>query len=180
MTLTRRRFLEGSGGALAALALPLALPRQASAAEPALIEMVGLPDGSDVWFDPIGLLVRPGQAVRWSNRDAGNSHTATAYHPALFGRSRRIPVHADPWNSDYLLPEAGFTVTFNEPGVYDYYCLPHEHAGMVGRIVVGDSEAKDWWKTPLLDADANLPEAALAAFPSIAEIVKRGYVRRAL
>jgi plastocyanin len=179
MTLARRRFLQGSGGVLAALALPLVVPRQASAAEPALIEMIGLPDGSDVWFDPIGLFVRTGQAVRWSNRDAGNSHTATAYHPDLFGRSRRIPLHAQPWNSDYLLQDASFTVTFDEPGVYDYYCLPHEHAGMVGRIVVGDPQALDWWKTPLLTVDSNLPDVALAAFPSIAEIIKTGYVRRA-
>jgi plastocyanin len=175
MTLTRRRLLEG-GGVFAALALPLVAPGRAGAAEPRVMEMVGLPDGSDVWFEPIGLLIQAGQSVRWINRDAGNSHTATAYHPALFGRSRRIPVHADSWNSDYLLPGGSFTATFSQPGVYDYYCRPHEHAGMVGRIVVGDSKAKDWWKTPLLHADSNLPKAAMAAFPSIAEIVKKGSV----
>jgi plastocyanin len=179
MTLTRRKFLVGGSGVFAAIALPLVVPGQSSAAEPVDIEMVGLPDGSDVWFDPIGLLVQTGQAVRWTNRDAGNSHTATAYHPALFGRSRRIPAHANPWNSDYLLPDGSFAVTFSEPGVYDYYCLPHEHAGMVGRIVVRDSKAKDWWQTPLLNVDSNLPKAALAAFPSIAEIIKRGSVQRA-
>ncbi|WP_214876729.1 plastocyanin/azurin family copper-binding protein [Paraburkholderia strydomiana] len=148
-------------------------------AEPAVIQMVGPPDGSDVWFDPIGLWVRTGRAVRWVNRDAGNSHTATAYHPAVFGRSRRIPAHARPWNSDYLLPNGSFEVTFTEPGVYDYYCLPHEHAGMVGRIVVGDPNAKDWWQTPQLKVDSKLPAAALTAFPSIAEIIKRGYIHRA-
>jgi plastocyanin len=179
MTLTRRRFLKGGGGAFAALALPLAVPGWVEAVEPAVIEMTGLSDGSDVWFDPIGLLIRPGQTVRWTNRDAGNSHTATAYHPALFGRSRRIPMHAGFWNSDYLLPDGSFSVTFREPGVYDYYCVPHEHAGMVGRIVVGDPNAKDWWRTPLLTTDPNLPQAALDAFPSIAEIVKKGRVRRA-
>jgi plastocyanin len=179
MTLTRRRFLEGGVGVFAALAVPLIVPSQVSAAEPAVIEMVGLPDGSDVWFDPMGLLVQPGQTVKWINRDMGNSHTATAYHPAVFGRSRRIPTHAKPWNSDYLLPGGSFAVTFSEPGVYDFYCLPHEHAGMVGRIVVGDAKAKDWWQTPQLHADSNLPEAALTAFPSIAEIVKKGSVRHA-
>jgi plastocyanin len=178
MKLTRQRFLAQGGGVLAALAFPMIARGQVAAAEPTVIKMVGLPDGSDVWFDPIGLLIRPGQMVRWVNRDMGNSHTATAYHPTLFGRSRRIPVHTSPWNSDYLLPADGFTVTFSKPGVYDYYCLPHEHAGMVGRIVVGDSRARDWWRTSLLTADPNLPKAAMDALPSIAEIVKKGFVRR--
>ena len=32
-------------------------------------------------------------------------------------------------------------MTFTVEGVYDYYCVPHEHAGMVGRIVVGTPAA---------------------------------------
>lgn len=178
MTLTRRRLLEGGGGIFTALALPLVASGPVGAAEPSVIKMTGLPDGSDVWFEPIGLFIQPGQTVRWINRDAGNAHTATAYHPALFGRSRRIPAHANPWNSDYLLPDGSFTATFTQPGVYDYYCRPHEHAGMIGRIVVGDLRAKDWWKTPLLNADSNLPKAAMDAFPSIAEIIKNGSIHR--
>jgi plastocyanin len=178
MILTRRSVLKGGSGVVAALALPLLAPRWLSAAEPAVIEMIGLPDGSDVWFDPIGLLIQPGQTVRWTNRDGGNSHTATAYHPALFARSRRIPAQAEFWNSDYLLPDGSFSISFSEPGVYDYYCVPHEHAGMVGRIVVGDPNAKDWWRTPLLTTDPDLPRAALDAFPLIAEIVEKGRVRR--
>ena len=48
---------------------------------------------------------QPGQTVRWTNRDRGNSHTVTAYHPENFERPLRIPAGARPWNSDYLLPE---------------------------------------------------------------------------
>jgi plastocyanin len=177
MILTRRRLLEGGSGILAGAALGLIASKHVDAAEFPIIEMVGLPDGSDVWFDPIGLLVQPGQTVRWTNRDAGNSHTVTAYHTAVFGRSRRIPRHAKPWNSDYLMPDNGFSANFSEPGVYDYYCVPHEHAGMVGRIVVGDPNAKDWWQTPLLNTDSNLPKVALEGFPTIAEIVGKGQVR---
>ena len=99
--------------------------------------MQGRGGGSHVWFDPIGLLVRPGQTVRWTNREAGNVHTATAYHPANLDRPLRIPRAALPWDSDYLMPGESFAVELTEPGVYDYFCIPHEHAGMVGRIVVG-------------------------------------------
>ena len=35
------------------------------------------------------------------------------------------------------MPGESFEVELTEPGVYDYFCIPHEHAGMVGRIVVG-------------------------------------------
>lgn len=179
MTLTRRRVLQSGTGIVAAAVLPPVVPKQAGATEVLAIDMVGLPDGSDVWFDPIGLLIQPGQIVRWTNRDAGNSHTVTAYHPAFFARSRRIPMYAKPWNSGYLLPDSSFSATFNEYGVYDYYCVPHEHAGMVGRIVVGNPNAEDWWQTNLLNTDPDLPRSALDGFPAITEIVEKGYVRRA-
>ena len=99
--------------------------------------MQGNADGSQVWFDPIGLRIEPGQTIRWINLDPGNSHTATAYHPKNFERPLRIPEGAEPWNSDYLLPNESFSVTLKVEGVYDFFCVPHEHAGMVGRIIVG-------------------------------------------
>ena len=40
------------------------------------------------------------------------------------------------------MPGESFAVELTEPGVYDYYCIPHEHAGMVGRIVVGGPGAR--------------------------------------
>ena len=62
-----------------------------AAAEPVEIVMQGRGGGSHVWFDPVGLLVRPGQTVRWTNREAGNVHTATAYHPANLDRPLAHP-----------------------------------------------------------------------------------------
>ena len=49
----------------------------------------------------------------------------------------RIPEGAAPWHSDYLLPGERFEATLAAEGVYDYFRVPHELAGMVGRIVVG-------------------------------------------
>jgi plastocyanin len=172
MILTRRRVLEAGGGILAGL---LAKPATA-AVGPLEIAMQGKHDGSHVWFDPIGLHVKPGQTVRWTNRDRGNSHTVTSYHPEIFARPLRIPAKARPWNSDYLLPDETFSFRFDEEGVYDYYCVPHEHAGMVGRIVVGNP--------PAIEAAAEaagltaLPKAALDRVPSVEEIVAKGVVRR--
>ena len=171
--LTRRNILQVGGVTLAAFAFR---PLVAVGADIVDLAMTGRPDGSDVWFDPIGIHVQPGQTLRWTNNDAGNAHTATAYHPAIFDRPQRIPDGAEPWDSDYLLPGESFSVTLTVPGVYDYYCVPHEHAGMVGRIVVGtpDAGAADY-----ANAGAGLtelPEVALAGFPDVAAIIAAGAV----
>jgi len=170
MTLSRRDML--GGGLLAALSLS----SSASAADDIVeIGMRGRADGSHVWFDPIGILVRPGQTIRWTNMDPGNSHTSTAYNPANDERQRRMPQAAKSWNSDYLLPRESFSVTLIEPGVYDYCCIPHEHAGMVGRIIVGCPDPPGWKIGA--DADSGVPEAALKAFPKVDEIMRMGIVR---
>ena len=39
--------------------------------------------------------------------------------------------------SDGLIdPDETFEVTFDEPGTYDYFCIPHEGSGMKGTIIV--------------------------------------------
>jgi len=170
--ISRRVILGGS----AWLVFARSLARASGAVD---IRMQGRSDGSEVWFDPIGLHIEPGQSVRWTNGDPGNSHTTTAYHPSILGRSLRIPDEAKPWNSDYLLPDQAFSVTLSVPGVYDYYCQPHEHAGMVGRIVVGQPPPESLTDPSAKNADKDLPKVALDAFPSVAEIMEKGVVRRA-
>ncbi len=171
--ISRRDVLRIGGGVLAGLAgtgLPLA-------GEPVEVRMQGNSDGSHVWFDPVGLHIRPGQTVRWINLDPGNSHTATAYHPKNFDRPLRMPEGAEPWNSDYLLPNESFAVTLTVEGVYDFFCIPHEHAGMVGRIVVGHP-GRSPAASVSAQAGGDIPEIALRAFPSIEEIMDRGVIQR--
>lgn len=168
---TRRIIL---GAAAAALIVG---PRLVWAADKVDIAMSGRPDGSHVWFDPIGLLVAPGTTIRWTNTDKDNSHTATAYHPTLYGRQARIPEGAEPWDSDYLLPGESFEVTLSVAGVYDFYCVPHEHAGMVGRIIVGEPTGEPY---PDVEVDAKLtglPDVALANLPKVDAIMAAGQVR---
>lgn len=140
-----------------------------------VIEMRGSSRGEQVWFAPVGLAVTPGTPLRFINRDPGNSHTATAYHPRILDRPRRIPQAAEPWDSDFLLPSQHFDLSLTVPGVYDFYCQPHEHAGMVGRIVVGRAESDPGWQGPAPASD-DLPEAALAGFPAVEAILAKGQV----
>ena len=168
----RRHLLWAGGGLLLSAAwLPVARAHEGHVHAPQKeveIALSGTANGSEVWFRPRGLLIEPGQAVRWVNRDAGNVHTSTAYHPAN-GKPLRIPAGAKPWNSDYLMPGKSFVMVFEVPGVYDYFCIPHEHAGMVARIVVGKADAA---VRPYADTDAQLPPAALANLVDVAQILK--------
>ena len=161
----RRRLLLSAGGGLIVSATLL---HKAVAADEVEIALSGTANGSEVWFRPRGILIQPGQTVRWANKDTGNVHTTTAYHPKN-GKPQRIPLEAKGWNSDYLMPGESFAQTFEVPGVYDYFCIPHEHAGMVGRIIVGTA---DPGQRPYAETDAKLPQAALAYFPEVAEILK--------
>ena len=92
-------------------------------------------DGSNYYFDPIGLFVEPGARVTWEIQNG--VHSSTAYEdgngPATV---TRIPEDAEAWNSG-TLTEAGatFTHTFDVEGTYDYFCIPHKSLGLVGRIV---------------------------------------------
>lgn len=187
--LSRRGFLGAGGLALAGLAAPgpvrgaLAelLDRGGGAppggAGPVVIRMRSDRLGSKVWFDPVGVLIEPGSTVRWVI--AGGVHSTTAYHPAHGGRPLRIPEGAEPWDSGILTrPGESFEAALTVPGVYDYFCLPHEAAGMVGRIVVAEPGAgapdrpaghAGSWRA--------IPEAALRSFPEVERIVREKVVR---
>jgi plastocyanin len=176
---SRRDFLRAGG--LALLGVGLA-PGRLWSATLEVIEMRSDALGSRVWFDPIGLLVKPGTTVRWVVRE--NVHTATAYHPRNDRHPLRIPERATPWDSGFLVnPGDHFDVTLTEPGVYDYYCMPHEAAGMVGRIVVGTSrgpgaERFDYWRgQPGTEHWRHVPDAARSALPSVARIMVEHRVR---
>ena len=120
--------------------------------------------------------------VRWIARE--NVHTATAYHPRNGNHALRIPERAVPWNSGFLVnPGDHFDVTLSVPGVYDYFCMPHEAAGMAGRIVVGralgpGAEPFDYWVgKPGTESWNRVPNAVRSALPSAARIVAERRVR---
>ena len=119
--------------------------------------------------DPIGLHVEPGTTIRFVNRSG--MHSSTAYHRDN-GRENRIPDGAEGWDSGLLTRRnESFEVTLTVEGVYDYFCIPHEAMGHVGRIIVGDPDA-----FPALPADG-LPQAVRNALPSVDEIMANHVVR---
>jgi plastocyanin/uncharacterized membrane protein len=146
---TRRQFVSLLG---AGAAVSTGLAQRATARESPVVRM------ENNYFDPIGLSVEPGTTVRFDL--AAGSHSATAYEA-------RIPSGATAFDSG-MLSDGQFEHTFETPGTYDYYCIPHESLGMVGRIVVGSpgGPAED---SPIPDGDV----------PDSETIVDRGSVAHA-
>jgi plastocyanin len=73
---------------------------------------------------------------------SSESHTVTAYEPPAgteyFASGEASSEEAARDQVAEGLLDAGdtFEFTFDEPGTYRYFCIPHEDQGMVGTIVV--------------------------------------------
>ncbi len=89
----------------------------------------------EFYFEPVGLLIQPGDSVRFVA--VSPHHTATAYH-AEHIKSHRVPDGVEPFSSPIVPIGQDWTYTFDIPGTYDLWCGPHEHYGMAMRIVVGE------------------------------------------
>lgn len=94
-------------------------------------------------FEPATLAVTPGDTVTWRNLGAV-AHSVTAYED-------RIPADATYFASGGFDSEAAaraaypegrirgeeaYAHTFEEPGSYAYFCIPHERSEMTGTIEV--------------------------------------------
>ncbi|WP_049889288.1 plastocyanin [Natronolimnohabitans innermongolicus] len=90
----------------------------------------------EFFFEPTGLYVEPGDTVQF--RLVTPHHSVTAYHPAQ-GQLPRVPDDVPPFSSPVLPVNAYWLYTFEQPGVYDMHCGPHEIFGHVMRIVAGEA-----------------------------------------
>ncbi len=89
----------------------------------------------EFYFEPVGLLIQPGDTVNFVALSP--HHTATAYH-AQHVKSHRVPDGVEPFSSPIVPVGEVWSYTFTIPGTYDIWCGPHEHYGMAMRIVVGE------------------------------------------
>ena len=87
-------------------------------------------------FAPVSMTVARGTTVTFRNTTP-IPHTVTddpskPTNPA----DATLPGGVQPWDSGNMDPGQTFTHTFDTPGEYRYFCVPHEVAGMVGTITV--------------------------------------------
>ncbi|WP_262174582.1 cupredoxin domain-containing protein [Haloarcula laminariae] len=95
-------------------------------------------------FEPKTATVESGETVMWTN-ESNIQHTVTAYEDEVpneatyfasggFGSERAARNRI---SEGLIAPGKYYEHTFNQPGTYRYYCIPHESSGMVGTIQVG-------------------------------------------
>jgi plastocyanin len=86
-------------------------------------------------FTPAVIWLESGGTIEWSIE--GAAHSVTAYHPDN-DKPSRIPEDTKSFDSGTLDAGASYEHTFETPGVYNYYCTPHESLGMVGVVIVDE------------------------------------------
>ena len=87
-------------------------------------------------FDPDRLTIKVGETVTWTTVGAF-PHTSTA-DPDKAGDPDhvRLPEGAERWDSGLVNQGQSFSRTFDVPGEYAYFCIPHEAAGMLATLTV--------------------------------------------
>jgi len=143
----RRTFLTTGLGTVGATALAGCTAGGSSGSDDYDIGM------STVDFRPTALTVEVGQTVVWRNTSK-QGHTVTAYEEGLpegaaffaTGDFDSQDAAEDGWTSGLngrLSSGQTFEHTFEVPGNYGYYCIPHEPSGMVGTVEVVESTATE-------------------------------------
>lgn len=94
-------------------------------------------------FEPATIVVSVGEPVVFVN-DSDEAHTVTADEEALpegssyfaSGGFEDEAVARTSSSDGFILAGQTYSVDFNRPGTYEYFCIPHESSGMRGSIVV--------------------------------------------
>ena len=141
--LSRRRFLQT---AISSATVLTSTSAEAAAQETTTVDMT-----DNLVFDPEEIQISPGTTVTWEN--VGSiGHSVTAYED-------EIPDGAEYFASGGFdsesaarnaYPDEGnvaggetYEYTFETEGEYGYFCIPHEQAGMVGTVIVGEGGGGD-------------------------------------
>lgn len=117
----------------------VASPSPAAAASPVAGASAAVVNTTDALkFEPASLTISKGTAVTWRN-GSQTVHTVTDDPTKATDKAdAALPAGAQPWDSGNLNPGQTFSHTFDVPGTYKYFCIPHEAAGMTGTIIVTD------------------------------------------
>ncbi len=103
----------------------------AAAQETVVVEMT-----QDLKFQPETVTISVGDTVEWRNT-SNLPHTAT-FDPEKASDADNVVLAegVDPFGFGNLSSGENFSHTFETPGRYQYVCLPHEMAGMIGELIV--------------------------------------------
>lgn len=142
-------------------------------------------------FDPDSTTIAPGDTVVWENVGA-IGHSVTAYEDDIPAEAEYFAAGGfdseDAARAGYTVgdPESGdvaggqsYEHTFEVEGVYEYFCVPHEAAGMVASLeVTAEAPAGDGdgGGRPIPAVSEAAKSIALVAVGALLTIVSLGYV----
>ncbi|MBA3350146.1 MAG: cupredoxin domain-containing protein [Actinobacteria bacterium] len=94
-------------------------------------------------FEPAAVTVDKGDTVTFTN-STDEPHSVTAYEGGIPADARYFSSGdfssedqaRDNVTESLIETDGSFQVTLTKPGVYEYFCIPHESQGMKGKIVV--------------------------------------------
>lgn len=103
--------------------------QEATSLDPQIVKVV------DDEFSPKVIRVEPGTTVIWESGGANN-------HNVIASDGTWQAISSDYFEYGIITKGDQYEHTFNEPGVYEYYCPYHgtNNKGMVGTVIVGDVE----------------------------------------
>jgi plastocyanin len=87
-------------------------------------------------FVPATLSVQRGATVVWTNTGQVPHTVTDDPSKAINQADAALPSGAQPWDSGLINGGQTYSHTFDVPGQYTYFCIPHESLGMVGRVTV--------------------------------------------
>jgi plastocyanin len=101
--------------------------QEATSLDPQIVKVV------DDEFSPKVIRVEPGTTVIWESGGANN-------HNVIASDGTWQAISSDYFEYGIITKGDQYEHTFNEPGVYEYYCPYHgtNNKGMVGTVIVGD------------------------------------------
>jgi halocyanin-like protein len=97
--------------------------------------------GNGLLFGPAAINVDTGTTVTWEWTGQGGSHNVVAEDGTF--------------DSGSTMSSGTYDYTFEEAGVYQYYCNPHKGAGMRGVVAVGDTVEGDLVDPSELDSGSD-------------------------
>jgi plastocyanin len=130
----RRTVLRLSTATLATLSTAGCLSGQASSGQ-----TVTMP--ANLTFEPKTATVETGGTVTWTN-ESDIEHTVTAYEDEIpdgsayfaSGGFESERAARNRVTEGLIAPGENYEHTFDQPGTYGYFCIPHEGSGMVGTV----------------------------------------------
>ena len=96
-------------------------------AEDTTVKMLNKLDNRSMVFDKEIVRIDVGDTVYWESTDPG--------HNVEFISKNGVPEGVEKFKSKV---GKDTEYTFNIPGIYAYWCVPHKTMGMIGFVIVGD------------------------------------------